>query len=105
MCELLAKMADQTLAWSIIIGIFGILTEYFPILEQWEAWKKASAIAGIGIVLPMGAYFIGVAQACWPAAWGSAEPFVLVALWAVAAAFGGVGSIKGGRAIVARTNK
>ena len=102
MCELLAKMADLNEVLVAVAFVIGALLEYFPVLGQWEMWKKALLDAGIGLILPLGAFFIGVAQACWAMTWGSAEPFVLAGLMAAIAALGGNLTVKGVRAARAK---
>jgi len=89
MCEILVGMTDK--AEILVAGAFvlGLLLEYFPKLKDLEVYQRDLIVAGLAIVLPVGAFLLGAIQSCWLLTWEAALPFVLAGLASMVAALGG----------------
>jgi len=103
MCEILLTMTEKIEVVMAVAFVIGLLIAWFPKLAGWEAYKKALLGAGISIVVPVGAFFIGVVQGCWPLVWDSALPFMIAGLLAAVAALGGEKAVESKRSYSART--
>jgi len=102
MCEILFTMTEKPEVVMAVAFVLGLLIAWFPKWNEWEAYKKALLGAGISIVVPVGAFFVGAVQGCWPLVWDSALPFVIAGLLAAAAALGGEKAVESKRSYSAR---
>lgn len=89
MCEILVKLTEQAEIMIAIAFVLGLLLEYFPKLKDLEVYQRDLIAAGLAIVLPVGAFLLGVVQSCWLLTWEAALPFVLAGLVSMVAALGG----------------
>jgi len=77
MCDLFVKLTEQKEIMVAAAFVLGLLLEYFPKLKDWEVYQRDLIVAGLAIVLPVGAFLLG------------ALPFVLAGLTSMVAALGG----------------
>jgi len=89
MCDLFVKLTEQKEIMVAAAFVLGLLLEYFPKLKDWEVYQRDLIVAGLAIVLPVGAFLLGAVQGCWLLTWDAALPFVLAGLTSMVAALGG----------------